>query len=211
MEEVQTQRQSRRYSPGPRAKALLLPTEWTVKRNQGPPVPLLVPACAGTCLRDSPLRHCRQVGWNQLFYYVAASGTSHSPCRVLGTFRLLYLCPIGHWACTGVLSETHLRFRLQSKVALHKRMQQRTERVTQVFHRGVRNCLTGLSRLTQASKRDFPGFWPFRPQGCKGIPGIPNHPPCNQPPHGQARGRRPRLREGGPTEADPDLQEFNRD
>jgi len=83
--------------------------------------------------------------------------------------------------------------------------------VTQNFHRGVRNCLTGLSRLTQASKRDFPGFWPFRPQGCKGIPGILNHPPCNQPPHGQARGRRPRLRGGGPTKANPGLQEFSRD
>jgi hypothetical protein len=50
-----------------------------------------------------------QVGCNQLFYFAAASGTSHSPFRVLGTFRLLYLCPIGLTPCTGDFSETHLR------------------------------------------------------------------------------------------------------
>jgi hypothetical protein len=46
-------------------------------------------------------------GLRQLFYSVAASGTSHSPCGVLGTFRSLYLCPIGLMPCTDAFPEIH--------------------------------------------------------------------------------------------------------
>jgi len=60
--------------------------------------------------RPNPLSYW-QVGKSQLFYFAVASGTSHSPCRVLGTFRLPYLCPIGFMVCRGVISEIHQRDR----------------------------------------------------------------------------------------------------
>jgi len=98
-------------------KVLHLCTEKAISETRVPPCPSK--PCRVPLARPSPSRKeepkpflprlglLGRMGKNQLFYFTAASGTSHSPCRVLGTFRLPYLCPIGLMSCRGVISEIH--------------------------------------------------------------------------------------------------------
>jgi len=121
-------------------------------------------------------------GQSQLFYFAVASGTSHSPCRVLGTFRLPYLCPIGFMVCRGVLSEIHLRDRatIQSSLTQEDAAKDRYQ-PTGVTARGE-NFRPGFSPSVRPSKKHFhASATSLLPQGREGNPAVSTVPRATKP------------------------------
>jgi len=158
-------------------------------RNQGPPVPSRVLPKGRTSPQRGrhPSLDLRQVGCDQLFYYSAASRASHSPYRVLGTFRLLYLCPIGLTECTGVLTETHLRNQATLPSSPTQEDAAKEGNAHQVYLTRSELSLGDFSLPFCLVKGLFKPQDTSHLQICDGKTRDPP-PPCNQPPHGQRVG-----------------------
>jgi len=127
------------------------------KRNRRPPVPFMA------LLAQSRLSRTRR---SLRAFHGRWAETSSSTTQLLQVLLTLLAECLARFDCstcapsvwprvTGVLTETHLGFRLQSKVALHKRRQQKTAKVTPNSLTRIEKFPDGSFRTRVDLRRDF--------------------------------------------------------